>query len=270
MAQLHPLTVRAIARRAANAYADAWMAANYVADPALNAVDAHNAATRASLRQYGRAFQHAHPIAEAAAANGADKESVTAIVADAVAEIAAPNVAEPTARAAVTCAPRGVAVVPFAAVADVVRDAGVRLFRAKRFAVYATNADAERVREAIGDRVCADVVRAVADAAPFAAASVVVVVSAANASEFRTLAWCGVRCVIPETRTGCRPFIAHNGLSNPRWCVSLADAVAFAAGVSNNAAETAAPLPVLPGEIAPPPAPVHADAAPTLPTLARA
>jgi len=177
---------------------------------------------------------------------------------------------EPTARAAVTCAPRGVAVVPFAAVADVVRDAGVRLFRAKRFAVYATNADAERVRDAIGDRVCADVVRAVADAAPFAAASVVVVVSAANASEWRTLAWCGVRCVIPETRTGCRPFIAHNGLSDPRWCVSLADAVAFAAGVSDNAAETAAPLPVLPGELAPPPAPVHADAAPTLPTLARA
>jgi len=178
---------------------------------------------------------------------------------------------EPTARAAVTCAPRGVAVVPFAAVADVVRDAGVRLFRAKRFAVYATNADAERVRDAIGDRVCADVVRAVADAAPFAAASVVVVLSAANRSEYCTLAWCGVRCVIPEVRSWCRrPFEAHNGLNAPRWCVSLADAVAFAAGVSDNAAETAAPLPVLPGEIAPPPAPVHADAAPTLPTLARA
>jgi len=178
---------------------------------------------------------------------------------------------EPTARAAVTCAPRGVAVVPFAAVADVVRDAGVRLFRADRFAMYAINADAERVRDAIADRVRADVVRAVVDAAPFAAASVVVVLSAANRSEYCTLAWCGVRCVIPEVRSWCRrPFEAHNGLNAPRWCVSLADAVAFAAGVSDNAAETAAPLPVLPGEIAPPPAPVHADAAPTLPTLARA
>lgn len=175
---------------------------------------------------------------------------------------------ETTARAAVTCAPRGVAVVPFASVADVVRDAGVRLFRADRFALYASNADAERVRDAIGDRVRADVVRAVADAAPFAAASVVVAVSSDNAAEWRTLAWCGVRCVMPETRTGCRPFKAHNGLTAPRWCASVADAVAFAAGVSDNAADTAAPLPVLPGETTPPCATVHA--APTLPTITRA
>jgi len=275
MTKPHPLTVRAIARKLANAHADACMAA-YVPDPTANARDAHNAAQYAAMMEGGRAFRRAHAAAERAAADGADVETIRAAAAAAVAEFAAFDAAAAravpiaAARAAVTCAPRGVAVVPFAAVADVVRDAGVRLFRADRFAVYATNADAERVRDAIGDRVRADVVRAVADAAPFAAASVVVVVPSANASEFRTLAWCGVRCVIPETRTGCRPFEAHNGLDSPRWCVSLADAVAFAAGVSDNAAETAAPLPVLPGEFTPPPAPVHADAAPTLPTLKRA
>lgn len=84
----HPLTVRAIARKAADAHGAACLAA-YRVDPRLSAADAHNAAQYAAAMEAGRAFRRAHAAVQLAAANGADADGMHAAAVDAVAELAA-------------------------------------------------------------------------------------------------------------------------------------------------------------------------------------
>lgn len=83
----HPLTVRAIARKAADAHGAACLAA-YAIDPRLSAADAHNAAQYAAAMEAGRAFRRAHAAVKLAAANGADADGMHAAAVDAVAELA--------------------------------------------------------------------------------------------------------------------------------------------------------------------------------------
>ena len=84
----HPLTVRAIARKAAETHRAACLAA-YRVDPRLSPADAHNAAQYCAMMEGGRAFRRAHPAAKLAAANGADADGMHAAAADAVAKLAA-------------------------------------------------------------------------------------------------------------------------------------------------------------------------------------
>ena len=84
----HPLTVRAIARKVADAHAAACLAA-YRVDPRLSPADAHNAAQYCAMMEGGRAFRRAHPAAQLAAANGADADGMHAAAVDAVACLAA-------------------------------------------------------------------------------------------------------------------------------------------------------------------------------------
>ena len=84
----HPLTARAIARKAADAYRAACLAA-YRIDPRLSAADAHNAAHYVAEMEARRAFRRAHAAVQLAAANGADADGMHAAAVDAVAELAA-------------------------------------------------------------------------------------------------------------------------------------------------------------------------------------
>ena len=84
----HPLTVRAIARKVADAHAAACLAA-YRVDPRLSPADAHNAAQYCAMREGGRAFRRAHAAVKLAAANGADADGMHAAAVDAVACLAA-------------------------------------------------------------------------------------------------------------------------------------------------------------------------------------
>lgn len=84
----HPLTLRAIARKVAEAHRVACLAA-YRVDPRLSAADAHNAAQYAAAMEAGRAFRRAHAAVQLAAANGADADAMHAAAVDAVAELAA-------------------------------------------------------------------------------------------------------------------------------------------------------------------------------------
>ena len=84
----HPLTLRAIARKVADAHGAACLAA-YTVDPRLSAADAHNAAQYCAAMEAGRAFRRAHAAVKLAAANGAAADGMHAAAVDAVAQLAA-------------------------------------------------------------------------------------------------------------------------------------------------------------------------------------
>ena len=150
-------------------------------------------------------------------------------------------------------------VVPFAWVADVVRDETryrAALKSAKR-AGSITAADAARRLAESNGRVC-DAVCAAADGFD---AEPVVAIERGNACNAPTLQAAGISYVRPLATVAGGVVASHNGRATVAFD-SITDAVAHAAGAVRR--------PILPGETLPPVAPNHGDAAPELPSLAAA
>ena len=168
----------------------------------------------------------------------------------------------PVASAAHAAAVAGADVVPFAWVADVVRDETryrIALESAERAgyvdaadAAERRDASAARVRiavDAASDHVWADGVRAV------------VVLESGNHTDAGTLNASGVPYVRPVESIAGGYVAGREGAPSVAFD-RIADAVAYAAGAVRR--------PILPGETLPPVAPNHGDAAPELPSLAAA
>ena len=147
-------------------------------------------------------------------------------------------------------------VVPFAWIADVVRDETryrAALESAKR-AGSITAADAARRLAESNGRVC-DAVCAAADGFD---AEPIVAIERGNACDAPTLKSAGVSYVRPLATVAGGVVASHNGRATVAFD-SITDAVAHAAGAARRA--------TLPGGIMPPLAPSHGNAAPTLPAF---
>ena len=167
----------------------------------------------------------------------------------------------PVASAAHAAAVAGADVVPFAWVADVVRDETRyrAALRSAERAGYVDATDAAEWRDASAARVR----DAVADAGDGWAVDVVavVVLESGNHTDAATLNASGVPYVRPVESIAGGYVAGRDGAPSVAFD-RIADAVAYAAGAVRR--------PILPGETLPPVAPTHGDAAPLLPSIADA